>query len=255
MKRANTNKNRKPSLHTVEKKTATSAVIYCRVSTREQGDSGLGLEAQENFCRNVCAQMGLQVLAVFTEVSSGAKNPLKRPEIMQAITVANNNDALLVSAKLDRLSRDYITAAQLLEGQLLPATPTVLIAESPNAAMLELRLRAIIAAEERELISKRTKSALDAKRQRQPEFVNGRTGKEQYLESVDSNTEAVMKKAAYYRRSGLSWSKVADRINDLGYRTSRGTLWTANYLTKQFMANPDSKCLTRSRGKTNSISC
>jgi DNA invertase Pin-like site-specific DNA recombinase len=249
MKRVTTSRSKKSSQPVAEPKAFSSAVIYCRVSRREQGISGLGLEAQEEYCRRTCQGMGLQVAAVITEVGTGTKNPLNRVPFMQAVALANANGALLMVAKLDRLSRDYIRTAQLLEGELLPVTPTIVIAESPNAKMLELRFRAIIAAEERELISARTKAALAAKAAREPEFVNGRTGKDDYLKRVDDTVQAAMRKAAYYRRSGNTWAQTAARLNEAGFRTSRGTLWTGNYLCKQFAANPESHCTRKGKQK------
>lgn len=223
-----------------------TAIIYVRVSSREQGDSRLGLEAQQAFCRSICQSMGLEVLAVYEEVGTGAKHPMKRKEFMQAVVHANAMGAALVVTKLDRLSRNFGHAVQLLEGSLLPVTPKLMIAESPNATQLELRLRALIAAEERDLVSQRTKAALAAKKARDASFINGITGHEQHHARVSQNREEVLRRAAYLKRSGSTWSAVAERLNEMGYRTSTGTLWRGAYLGQLMRKyKPESRVLSK----------
>ena len=82
----------------------TKVVIYRRVSTREQGDSQLGLEAQLNQCRTACD--GLTIVGDFVEVVSGKADPRDRPELMTAIKQCQTEGARLMVAKLDRFSRE-----------------------------------------------------------------------------------------------------------------------------------------------------
>ena len=81
-------------------------VTYKRVSSKEQGKSGLGLDAQERdiqlFLCNY-AETPYEVLGEFVEVHSGNDN--ERPELLAAIGLAKKENAILVVAKLDRLSR------------------------------------------------------------------------------------------------------------------------------------------------------
>ena len=79
-------------------------VAYERVSTARQGASGLGLEAQRNTIDAFAAARGAEILARFTEVESG--KTANRPKLTAAIQLARLTGAILVIAKLDRLSRN-----------------------------------------------------------------------------------------------------------------------------------------------------
>jgi site-specific DNA recombinase len=80
------------------------AVIYCRVSTRNQGESGLSLDLQMNRCRSYCEAQGWQIVKEYSDVAS-AKD-LLRPEMQKLLLSANKNEFdVVVSLKLDRISR------------------------------------------------------------------------------------------------------------------------------------------------------
>lgn len=131
----------------------TKAVAYYRVSTAAQGRSGLGLEAQKAAVASVAEQRGWQVLSEFTEIESGGKND--RPQLKQALHHAKITGAVLVIAKLDRLSRN---AAFLLT--LRDSGVKFIAADLPDACDLTVGVLAVIAQAEREAISQRTKAAL-----------------------------------------------------------------------------------------------
>ena len=83
----------------------TKAVAYYRVSTAKQGISGLGLDAQRAAVESLCATRGWEIIAPpFTEVESGKRSD--RPELLKALERCKVTGAMLVVAKLDRLSRD-----------------------------------------------------------------------------------------------------------------------------------------------------
>lgn len=131
------------------------AVAYFRVSTAEQGRSGLGLDAQRYAVRDLAARRELNLLAEFTEVESGKKND--RPELTAALHHAKVTGATLVIAKLDRLSRN---AAFLLA--LRDSGVRFIAADMPDANDLTIGVLAVIAQAEREAISRRTSEALAA---------------------------------------------------------------------------------------------
>lgn len=135
------------------------AVAYYRVSTAAQGRSGLGLEAQRTAVEEIVRQRGLALLAEFTEVESGKRND--RPVLAQALHHARITNATLVIAKLDRLSRN---AAFLLA--LRDSGVRFLAADVPDANDLTIGVLAVIAQAEREAISRRTKEALGAIKQK-----------------------------------------------------------------------------------------
>jgi DNA invertase Pin-like site-specific DNA recombinase len=134
-------------------------VAYYRVSTATQGRSGLGLEAQRSAIETFCSGRAYQMLAEYTEVESGKRND--RPELTKALHHAKVTGATLVIAKLDRLSRN---AAFLL--QLQDSGVKFVAADMPEACHLTVGILALVAQQEREAISARTKAALAAARQR-----------------------------------------------------------------------------------------
>jgi DNA invertase Pin-like site-specific DNA recombinase len=134
-------------------------VAYERVSTARQGKSGLGLEAQRKAIEDYAATKGGTILARFTEVESGRKND--RPELEKALQLARITGATLVIAKLDRLSRN---AAFLLT--LRDAGVSFVACDMPEANDLTVGIMALVAQQEREAISRRTKEALAAAKAR-----------------------------------------------------------------------------------------
>ncbi len=134
-------------------------VSYCRVSTARQGKSGLGLEAQREAVRGYLNHGKWSLAAEFTEVESGKKSD--RPELEKALQACRVYGAKLVIAKLDRLSRD----AHFLLG-LEKAGVDFVAADMPHANRLTVGIMAMVADEERRMISQRTKAALAAARRR-----------------------------------------------------------------------------------------
>lgn len=134
-------------------------IAYLRVSTQQQGRSGLGLEAQRAAVGGFSAQRGALVTQWFTEVESGKNNG--RPELAKALHLAKVTGATLVIAKLDRLSRN---AAFLLT--LRDSGVRFIAADMPDANELTVGIMALVAQQEREAISKRTKEALHAAKSR-----------------------------------------------------------------------------------------
>src|SRR6185312_10690131 len=130
-------------------------VAYLRVSTRRQGASGLGLAAQQTAIDALAKQRHGKVVQTFTEVESGKLNA--RPELAKALHLAKVTGATLVIAKLDRLSRN---AAFLLT--LRDSGVKFIAADMPDANDLTVGIMALVAQQEREAISKRTKEALAA---------------------------------------------------------------------------------------------
>ena len=130
-------------------------VAYLRVSTDKQGIRGLGIEAQRKAVHDFAQRNGsaAALLAEYVEVESGRR--ADRPELWKAIDHARNAGALLVIAKLDRLSRDV----HFLTG-LDKAGVEFIACDMPNANRLTITILAAVAEHEREMISQRTKAAL-----------------------------------------------------------------------------------------------
>ena len=138
-------------------------ITYKRVSREDQGRSGLGLEAQERdiqlFLENY-AETPYEVVGEFVEVQSGSDN--ERPELLAAIELAKKESAILVCAKLDRLSRRVSFLAALMEDKELEFR----VAQMPYADKFQLHIYAALAEQERDFISQRTKAALKSAKER-----------------------------------------------------------------------------------------
>lgn len=127
-------------------------VAYYRVSTKRQGRSGLGLEAQQAAV-NTFLESSDTIIAEFTEVVSGRKE--NREQLQKAMKLAKAKGAPLLIAKLDRFSRKVSFIASMMESGV-----QLTIAEMPHATEFQLHIFAALAQEERRLISERTKAAL-----------------------------------------------------------------------------------------------
>jgi DNA invertase Pin-like site-specific DNA recombinase len=206
-------------------------VVYLRVSTEEQGKSNLGIEAQLELCKSVCKQYGYEVAGIFTEVGiSGKVQPLARPEFQNAVALTKKIGGRIMVAKLDRLSRNLHQATGFLDG--VYDCPEILIAENPTASMLELRLKALIAQEERDMIAARTKAALEARKARGTEK-NGTAGRASATTKARTTTEEGIARAKQLLLSGWGLTQIAEQLNVEGFKTSRGSNWTKQSLYKR----------------------
>jgi DNA invertase Pin-like site-specific DNA recombinase len=135
------------------------AVGLYRVSTAEQGQSGLGMEAQQTSVRAFVAAQGWTLVAEFSDIASGKDD--RRAGFQAALTRCRQLGAVLVAARLDRITRRAHTLSQLLEDGY-----SIRAADMPGADDLMMRIYAAMAQKERELISERTRAALGAAKAR-----------------------------------------------------------------------------------------
>jgi DNA invertase Pin-like site-specific DNA recombinase len=135
------------------------AVGLYRVSTAEQGQSGLGLEAQQTSVRAFVASQGWTLVAEHSDIASGKDD--RRAGFQAALLKCRQLGAVLVAARLDRITRRAHTLSQLLEDGV-----SIRAADMPGADDLMMRIYAAMAQKERELISARTKAALGAAKAR-----------------------------------------------------------------------------------------
>jgi DNA invertase Pin-like site-specific DNA recombinase len=141
-----------------------TAIAYIRVSTQAQGRSGLGLEAQMTAITAFASSHGYEIIDVVAEVESGkGSDAIKtRPQLATAIEIARLTGATIVSAKLDRITRDVHFGSGLFNR----TDVSFKIADMPHADNFQLNIMLSVAQLEREMISKRTIAALAAARER-----------------------------------------------------------------------------------------
>lgn len=213
-------------------------VAYFRVSTKQQGESGLGLEGQASAVEAFAKQSGKTIVVRYTEVETGKR--ADRPELVKALAHARRAKATLVVAKLDRLARNVAFTSALVR-----AGVDFLCCDNPHANKLTIHILAAVAEDEAERISARTKAALAAAKARGTLLGSARPGHWDGKEDVRAAAltkaraaagKAITEKAreAYtdlqplmmeMRDKGLSLQAIADELNTQGHTTRRGRPW------------------------------
>lgn len=207
-------------------------IAYYRVSTDKQGQSGLGLEAQKQICYTYAQQQGAEIITELTDIESGSHND--RANLMVALDLLKNDrDCKLLVAKQCRLTRSVALMSKLLEE--LPAN-SIVVAESPQASIFELHIRAVLNEETRRQISINTKNALQAAKAR---GVRLGAPPENIKEISKAGGEATRRKAAEFslgmvdvitiikgNNRCFDAVKYAEDLNNLGVKTYQGKKWT-----------------------------
>lgn len=133
-------------------------VTYCRVSTKKQGDSGISLEGQLKTCLDYIESVGGELLQSFHDIESGSSR--KRKGLNEALELAKKEDAIIVFAKLDRLSRDTEYAYQIKNSDI-----GLYFCDFPEINSLFFGILVMVAEYERELSIKRTRDAISVIKQ------------------------------------------------------------------------------------------
>jgi len=216
-------------------------VAYYRVSTKGQGKSGLGLEAQKRIIEASVKRLdGEIVLPEFVEVESGTNKERisvnqslnldsllkKRPVLLAAINQAKEEGATLIAKDISRFSR-----FTLLIDYMISTGIDFVCAEYPNDSPMFLKMRANFAEEEAKEISRRTKAALESKKMRDGEWrVNTITPakRAKAIEAIkakaasNQDTIKATDAASDKRTVGKSLQVIANELNAAGYKTPRG---------------------------------
>lgn len=210
-------------------------VAYFRVSTKGQGESGLGLEAQKAFINHYLSEN--DTVASFTDVQSG--KTLDRPQLKEAIKLCKKNGYGLAIAKLDRLSRtteDILKVFNVLDGYLYSCD--IPMQKGQKIDKFTLTLFSAIADREREMISIRTKQALQALKDRgvklgKPENLTDKSRQKAYQANAEkaskneNNQRATSLICSLRDYENLSYAKIAKRLNESGFKTSKGKVFSA----------------------------
>ena len=208
-------------------------IIYRRVSSADQGRSGLGLEAQArdiDTYLKVFSSQPYEVIAEFLEILSGADD--SRPELFKAVALARKTKAILLVSKLDRLSRKVSYISALMEDK----TVQFKVANLPQASNFELHLYVSLAEQERAFISERTKAALREAQARGVKLGGLRDSTMQRNKvraaSALSFARSLEKIVIPKHKAGESLKDISVALNDAGIKTSRGSSWTSMQVSR-----------------------
>lgn len=212
-----------------------TAVAYIRVSTAQQGKSGLGLDAQKAAIAKFAEAEGIELIAEFKEVETGkgADALNSRPQLAAALAEAKRRDCPVIVAKLDRLSRDVAFIASLMSKR----TPFIVAELGADVSPFMLHIYAAVAEQERAMISQRTKDALAAVKARGRKLGNPNIVKAQEAAAkvrtanADAFAANVLPIIRDIQATGASMRKTADALNRRGIPTARGGTWAATQVS------------------------
>ena len=209
-------------------------VAYYRVSTVQQGQFGFGIEAQRAAVRDYLAAHPGFVVAEFSEVMSGRKD--SRPELAKALSMCRIARAVLVIARLDRLSRNVEMISRLLESRL-----EFVAVDFPQANRFTIHILAAVAEYELRLISERIKQVIAARRDRGAKVGHFVGGLPRRFPPGCQAASALVRQARSEARArdlaplvwkaiaeGKSMSLIAVEFNESGVAPLQRAPWTKN---------------------------
>jgi DNA invertase Pin-like site-specific DNA recombinase len=199
----------------------SSLVAYYRVSTAQQGRSGLGLEGQRAAVQAFAKAEGFEIEAEFTEVETGKGSDAleRRPELKAALKAAKKAKCEVAVAKLDRLSRDVAFIAGLMAQRV----PFIVTALGKNVDPFTLHIYAALAEQERRMISQRTSAGLQAAKERGVKLGNPAQARAM-ADAAAARDEAL--KPVLKSMAGLSSRAIAQRLTEQGVEPPRGGAWS-----------------------------
>jgi DNA invertase Pin-like site-specific DNA recombinase len=212
-------------------------VAYLRLSTSQQGPSGLGIEAQREAIARFAAVEGFEIAAEHVEIETGKGDDGldRRPKLNAALAEAKLRHCQVAVAKIDRLSRDVAFISSLMAKRV----PFVVTELGRDVDPFMRHVYAALAEKERRLISERTKAALAAAKARGVRLGNRTGGVHLRGLGNDAAVASIKDKADEHARSiepmidaitgrGIKSAKgIAKALNEAGIPTIRGRQWTA----------------------------
>jgi len=199
-------------------------IVYFRVSTKKQGRSHLGLDAQKTIVDNyIKSHDGGKIINEYTDIETGTNKRI-RIELTKAIAEAKRTTSTLLIAKLDRLSRNVYFTSMLLESKV-----DFIACDIPEANKFTIHILSALAEQEAELISQRTKQALKELKKRgvklgTPENLTdearSRSVEIRKANSLSNeNNRRATELIVLLREKGLSFRSIAKRLNESGHKT------------------------------------
>jgi len=213
------------------------AVGYVRVSTVEQADEGVSLDAQEARLRAYCAMRGLELVELVIDAGVSAGKALATREGGRRVLdlVAKRKVGAVVGVKLDRFFRDAVDALTVTKawdragvGLHLVDMGGTSIDTSSAVGRMFLTMLAGVAEMERGLIAERTKAAMRHKRAR-GQFNGGPAARYGYVLGADGSTlvpvpaeQEVLAIARQLHEGGMSLRQVAQELTTRGFTARTG---------------------------------
>jgi len=217
------------------------ATIYCRVSTAEQADEGVSLDAQQSKAESWCDLNGYAVQSVNVDAGLSGRRADNRPELQAAIASLQSGDALVVYSlsRLARSTRDAITIAEQIEKR---GADLVSISEKIDtttaAGKMVFRMLAVLAEFESDQIAERTSLAMQHKRSK-GEFTGGKRAPYGYTIAEDGITlvpveseQAVIEQVRQARANGLSLRAISADLQQAGILTRDGKPFAAQQVSR-----------------------
>jgi DNA invertase Pin-like site-specific DNA recombinase len=209
---------------------------YVRVSTSQQGRSGLGIEAQQEALARFAAAEGFELVRMFVEIETGKGSDAleRRPQLAAALAEARRKRCSVAVAKLDRLSRDV----HFISGLMAHRVPFLVAELGADVDPFVLHLFAAMAERERAMISARTTAALKAAKARGVKLGNPKLEQAREV-AVAAAAAAVQVNAERYaagvlpiireiqREGATTLRDIAEALNARGVATARGGRWQA----------------------------
>jgi DNA invertase Pin-like site-specific DNA recombinase len=211
------------------------AIAYIRVSSKEQGQSGFGLQSQEAAIRAFADAAGYRVRRVYREIGSAiGKTAAERPELQRALKQARCNSWPLIIPSLDRLSRH---SEEIETIAAKPGFTIIDVKNGANADPIVIKTEAARIAEETKMLSERTKEGLRRAKQQGKVFGNPRNLPEAQKMGAEATRRNAQTRDAEIApiilgARGSPPSEIADSLNRAGYRTARGRPWSAATLRR-----------------------
>lgn len=201
-------------------------VSYRRLSKEKKGRPALGLDAQKADNERCATTLNGEIAADFVEIETGkgADALERRPVLAAALQEAKRRKCPVLIARLDRLSRNVAFIAGLME----KGVPFI-CADMPFADPFMLHIRAAVAQQERDMIAKRTKDALAAKKAQG--FTLGSPTKGA-VEAERARTFAETMRPIIAPFINLSATRIAFLLNQRGHKTAEGKAWHATQVIR-----------------------
>jgi DNA invertase Pin-like site-specific DNA recombinase len=211
------------------------AVAYLRLSKEDHKGRNIGLGAQRDAIARFCEREAITLVATFEEIETGkgADAFERRPRLKAAIEHARLYGGAVIVAKLDRLSRDV----HFISGLMTQKVPFIVAALGLDVDPFMLHLYAAFAEKERNVISERTKAALDTLKAagvrlgnpKGTQILDAEAGRARgrVIHAANAQAFAERLRPVFAELADLSANAAAAELDRRGFATARGGKWTA----------------------------